>query len=156
MNDHTEKKNVRSQMQQRREAAVRALLARVDGQLSRDLVEELKRELGVSRATAYRIIKTFRKCGAATAPMTRPVGRPKGARVLDPRRESLIRETIETFYLQPTRPKFSQLTQEIGRRCQEERLPTPNWRTIRTRVHDVEVRARGGQQARDVRARETT
>jgi putative transposase len=142
MNDPVEKNNVRLQMQRRREAAVRALLARAGGQLSRDLVEELERELGVSRATAYRIIKTFRKCGAATAPMTRPVGRPKGARVLDPRREQLIREAIETFYLQPTRPKFSHLAQEIGRRCQDERLPAPNWRTIRARVRDLEVRAR--------------
>jgi len=142
MNDHTEKKNVRLQLQQRRETAVRALLASVDGQLSRGLVEELKRQLGVSRATVYRIIKTFRKCGAATAPTTRPVGRPKGARVLDPRRESLIREAIETFYLRPTRPTFNELAQEIGRRCQDERLPAPNWRTIRARVRDVEVRAR--------------
>jgi len=129
--------NARSQVQQRREEAVRALLGRVDGRLSQEVIEELKKDLGVSRATAYRMIKTFRSCGAVIAPSTRPVGRPKGARVLDPKREFLIHESIRTFYLRPLRPKFSELVQEIGRRCREERLPPPNWRTIKARLHDV-------------------
>ncbi len=135
-------KNIRSQLQQRREEAVRALLSRVDGRLSQTAIEELKRDLGVSRATAYRMIKTFRSCGAVTSPLTRPVGRPKGARVLDPMREALIQDAIETFYLQPTRPKFSELAQEIARRCAEKRLPPPNWRTIRARVQDIDVDTR--------------
>ncbi len=133
--------NSRSDIQQRREAAVRALLGRVDGKLSQDVIEELKKDLGVSRATAYRMIKTFRSCGAVTSPSTRPVGRPKGARVLDPRREALIHEAIHSFYLRPFRPKFSELMQEIGRRCREERLPAPNWRTVKARLHDVLMRA---------------
>jgi DtxR family manganese transport transcriptional regulator len=141
MSDDKEKQ-LRSQTQQRREAAVRAVLARVDGKLSQGLIEELKKDLGVSRATAYRMIKTFRSCGAVTSPLTRPVGRPKGARVLDPKRETLIREAIDTFYLQPRRPKFSELVQEIARRCQEKRLPPPNWRTVRARVQDVDVETR--------------
>jgi len=72
-----------------------------------------------------------------TAPSTRPVGRPKGARVLDAQRESLIAEAIRTFYLRPLRPKFSELVQEIARRCREEKLPAPNWRTVKARLHDV-------------------
>jgi len=129
--------NSRAQIQQRREEAVRALLGRVEGKLSQEMIEELKKDLGVSRATAYRMIKTFRSCGAVIAPSTRPVGRPKGARVLDPRREQLIDDAIRTFYLRPLRPKFSELVQEIGRRCRDERLPTPNWRTIKARLADV-------------------
>lgn len=127
----------RAQIQHRREEAVRALLGRVQGKLSQEIIEELKKDLGVSRATAYRMIKTFRSCGAVIAPSTRPVGRPKGARVLDPRRELLISEAIRTFYLRPLRPKFSELVQEIGRRCREERLPAPNWRTIKARLADA-------------------
>lgn len=129
--------NPRVQLQQRREAAVRSLLGRNEGKLSQDAIEELKKDLGVSRATAYRMIKTFRTCGAVIAPSTRPVGRPKGARVLDPKREFLIHDAIRSFYLRPLRPKFSELVQEIGRRCREERLPPPNWRTIKSRLHDV-------------------
>lgn len=135
--------NARKQIQQRREAAVRALLGRVDGKLSQDIIEELKKDLGVSRATAYRMIKTFRSCGAVVAPATRPVGRPKGARVLDPKREFLIHDAIRNFYLRPLRPKFSELVQEIGRRCREERLPPPNWRTIKSRVDDILAQSNG-------------
>jgi len=129
--------NSRAQVQQKREAAVRALLGRVEGKLSQEVIEELKKDLGVSRATAYRMIKTFRSCGAVTAPSTRPVGRPKGARVLDAQREFLISEAIRSFYLRPLRPKFSELVQEIARRCREEKLPPPNWRTVKARLHDV-------------------
>jgi len=129
--------NPRSQIQLRREAAVRALLGRTDGKLSQEIIEDLKKDLGVSRATAYRMIKTFRSCGMVVAPTTRPVGRPKGARVLDPKREFLIHDAIRNFYLRPLRPKFSELVQEIGRRCRAERLPPPNWRTIKSRVQDI-------------------
>ncbi len=129
--------NPRTQIQLRREAAVRALLGRADGKLSQEIIEDLKKDLGVSRATAYRMIKTFRSCGMVVAPTTRPVGRPKGARVLDPKREFLIHDAIRNFYLRPLRPKFSELVQEIGRRCRAERLPPPNWRTIKSRVQDI-------------------
>jgi len=129
--------NPRTQIQLRREAAVRALLGRTDGKLSQEIIEDLKKDLGVSRATAYRMIKTFRSCGMVVAPTTRPVGRPKGARVLDPKREFVIHDAIRNFYLRPLRPKFSELVQEIGRRCRAERLPPPNWRTIKSRVQDI-------------------
>ena len=139
--------NQRLRLRQRREDALRSLLSRVDGKLSQNIIEELKKDLGVSRATAYRMMKTFRTCGAVVAPSSRPVGRPKGARVLDPRRERLIQDAITSFYLQATRPKFSELVHEIGKRCRAEQLPPPNWRTIRARVRDGE--APGGLQHYD-------
>lgn len=124
----------------RREDALRELLAATVGKPSTTIVEELKKDLGVSRATAYRMMKTFRKCGAVTSPSTRPVGRPKGARGLDPRRERLIHEAIKSFHSKSIRPRFSVLVQDINRRCNEELLPPPNWRTIRARLRDFEDR----------------
>jgi DtxR family transcriptional regulator, manganese transport regulator len=134
----------RPEKDKRREEVIRALLDHEGVRLSQSIIDGLKRDLGVSRATAYRIIKTYRTCGAVTAPTTRPVGRPKGARVLDGRREAIIRETIETFYLQPSRPKFSELVREIGGRCEKEKLPAPNWRTVKARLNDIDyvIRAR--------------
>lgn len=132
----------RPEVDRQREDVIRALLSRQGERLSQDVIQNLTRDLGVSRATAYRMIKRFRTCGAITAPSARPVGRPKGARVLDAAREALIRDAIENFYLQPARPKFSQLVREIGKRCMKERLPTPNWRTIKSRVHDIDVETR--------------
>jgi len=104
---------------------------------------ELERVPGVSRATAYRMMKTFRTCGAITAPWTRPVGRPKGARCLDPRREQLIQEAIKAHYSHALRPRFRALVQDIHQRCSEELLAPPNWRTIRKRLRDFEGRGRG-------------
>lgn len=124
----------------RREDVIRETLAREGERLSQNVIHNLTRDLGVSRATAYRMIKRFRTCGAVTSPSARPVGRPKGARVLDAARERLIRDAIENFYLQPNRPKFSELVREIAQRCMKERLPAPNWRTIRARVQDIDAR----------------
>ncbi len=126
--------NSRKTIEKQREVVVRAALGRVEGKLSQAVIEELKKDLGVSRATAYRMVRTFRSCGAIVAPHTRPVGRPKGARVLDPRRESLIAEAIDTYTATQPTPKFSELVQAVGQRCREERLPPPNWRTVRSRL----------------------
>lgn len=142
MIERDEKRSKRPEEGRRREEVIRELLMREGERLSQDVIKDLTRDLGVSRATAYRMIKTFRTCGAVTAPMTRPVGRPKGARVLDATRELLIRDAIENFYLQPSRPKFSQLVREISKRCLKERLPAPNWRTIKARVHDIDIQTR--------------
>jgi putative transposase len=140
--ERDERKARRPEENRRREEAIRDLLTREGERLSQDAIRDLTRDLGVSRATAYRMIKTFRSCGAVTSPLTRPVGRPKGARVLDATRELLIRDAIDSFYLQPTRPKFSQLVREISKRCQKERLPAPNWRTIKARVQDIDLQTR--------------
>jgi putative transposase len=125
----------------RREDSLRQLLTETMDKPSREIVEELKKDLGVSRATAYRMMKTFRTCGAVTAPWTRPVGRPKGARCLDPRREQLIQEAIKGYYSHALRPRFRALVEDVQRRCNEELLP--NWRTIRKRLRDFEGRNRG-------------
>lgn len=141
LREKDEKKSKRLEEHHRREDLVRELLTRKGQRLSQDAINDLTRDLGVSRATAYRMIKTFRSCGAI-AGTTRPMGRPKGARMLDAARECLIRDTIENFYLRPSRPKFSQLVREISKRCVKERLPAPNWRTIKARVQDIDVQTR--------------
>jgi len=150
-------KEPRSRLHERREAALQALLSRQEllteasGKITTTtpIVEELKQNLGVSRATAYRMIKSFRSCGAIIGPSTRPVGRPKGLRVLDPRREFHIRDAINSFYLNARRPKFSELVDEIGRRCRAEGLPAPNWRTVKMRVQDVDAETRGARRRAD-------
>jgi hypothetical protein len=135
-NDRT---NVRAEEIRRREDAIRDIVMRAGERLSREDIKHVTGKLCVSRATAYRMIRTFRSCGAVTDPETRPVGRPKGARVLDPMREYLIRETVLNFYFRPSRPKFSELVQEIKTRCEKQGLRAPNWRTVKTRVQDIEA-----------------
>ena len=81
--DRRERRSRRPDENRHREDVIREVLTREGERLSQEVIRKLTSDLGVSRATAYRMIKTFRSCGAVTAPMTRPVGRPKGARVLE-------------------------------------------------------------------------
>ncbi len=70
-------------------------------------------ELGLSRATTYRMIRLFRAAGTVTSLMDRTRGRRHGFRVLDTAREEIIRQTITSFYLKPTRPPFSRLCRQV-------------------------------------------
>ncbi|WP_246744789.1 MULTISPECIES: helix-turn-helix domain-containing protein [Methylocystis] len=131
-------------LQRRREDALRCLLAHVNRAPTRTIVDELKKDLGVSRATAYRMMKSFRTCGAIAPSSARSVGRPKGTKGLDPKRERIIETALAAFVAEPERPRFSTLVQEIARQCKEEALPVPNWRTIRARLRELENQQAGG------------
>ena len=127
----------------RREEAIRDLLSRnPDGLKGRD-VTDLAWELGLSRATAYRMIRLFRAGGTVTSLMDRTRGRREGFRTLDKEREEIIRQAIAGFYLKPTRPPFSKLCRQILVSCEKAGLQPPNWRTIKARVEDVDLQTRG-------------
>ena len=127
----------------RREEAIRDLLSgNPDGLKGRD-VADLAWELGLSRATAYRMIRLFRAGGSVTSLMDRTRGRREGFRTLDKEREEIIRQAIAGFYLKPTRPPFSKLCRQILVSCEKAGLQPPNWRTIKARVEDVYLQTRG-------------
>ena len=115
----------------RREEAVRNLLNRnPDGMKRRD-VTDLAWELGLSRATTYRMIRLFRAGGTVTSLMDRTRGRRDGFRTLDKDREEIIRQTIASSLSKPTRPPFSKLCRQVQVSCAKAGLETPNWRTIK-------------------------
>ena len=124
----------------RREDAIRSLLNGRTSTVAAKEVEEVAVELGLSRATLYRMIGRYRDGGTVSSLLPRSVGRPKKSRSLAPEREALIAETIRQFYLKPEKPKFSRLVQEVRLRCLELGLAPPNWRTIKSRVEDLDVR----------------
>ncbi len=107
MNDNQMDVTPRNAQARARTDAIREIVLRAGKRLSQDHIDEVKGKLGVSRSTAYRMIKTFRACGAVIDPNARPIGRPKGARMLDATREYLIRDTIETYYLSPLAPTYT-------------------------------------------------
>jgi len=124
----------------RREDAIRALLNRRTSSLAAKEVEETAVELGLSRATLYRMIRLYRDGGTVSSLLPRSVGRPKKSRSLAPECEALIAGTIRRFYLKPEKPKFSRLVQEVRLRCLEAGFAPANWRTIKSRVEDLDVR----------------
>src|SRR5215472_14220583 len=126
----------------RREDVVRKFVLGRDGNRKSATIKELAQELGLSRATAYRMIAMFQAGGTVTSLMGKAPGRRRGHRALDPKREALIQETIKVFYLKPTRPSVARLVHEIRTRCLALGLPPPNWRTVKARITDLDTRAK--------------
>ena len=126
----------------RREDTIRDLLQRHPQGLTVAMVDEAAGQLGVSRASLYRLIRLFRAASTVTALMPRTAGRPQGLRLLDAEREAMIRQALKDVYLKPTRPPFARLVHEVQTRCLERNLSPPNWRTIKQRVLEIDVRTR--------------
>lgn len=99
-------------------------------------------ELEISQATAYRLIKLFRAGGSVMSLVDRKPGRPEGHRVLDERREEIIRTTISRYYLTRNRPSFSQLVRDVQTNCICAGLRPPHRRTIKARLEDIDLQKR--------------
>lgn len=99
-------------------------------------------ELEISQATAYRLIKLFRAGGTVMSLVERKPGRPEGHRVLDDRREEIIRTTISRYYLTRNRPSFSQLVRDVQTNCISSGLRPPHRRTIKARLEDIDLQKR--------------
>ena len=141
MNDEGARKEQEWEEACRREDAIRALIGQRSSALSVKEVEETAHELGISRATLYRMIRLYRDTGTVSSLLPRAVGRPKKSRSLSPEREALIVHTIRQFYLKREKPKFSQLVREVQLSCVEAGFAPANWRTIKSRVEDLDARS---------------
>ena len=126
----------------RREEAIRTLLLRHPDRLKRQAVEDVAWELGLSRATLYRLIARYRAARTVEALIEKPLGRPKGSLREDPVRDTLIRQFLEREYLQPTRPSLRRVVAHIAAACRQQGLPVPTWRTIKARLLRIDERAR--------------
>ena len=81
----------------RRANAIRGFLKRRSGRATTTDVTELAADVGVSQATAYRLLKLFRAGGTALSLADRKRGRPEGHRTLDERREEIIRAKMSAL-----------------------------------------------------------
>ena len=101
----------------RRADAIRGFLRRHPGRTAAADVAVLADELGLSQATGYRLIMLFRGGGTVLSLVDRKRGRPEGHRVLDDKREEIVRTTINAFYLKRNRPAVSQLVRDVQTNC---------------------------------------
>lgn len=126
----------------RRADAIREFLSRNPHGSTIEEILELATAIGVSQATTYRLVKLFREGGTVSSLVDRKCGRRKDHRTLDKEREEMIRTTIARFYLKPTRPPFSRLVREVETNCFAAGLRAPNWRTIKDRLENIDLRQR--------------
>ncbi len=139
----------------RREEVVRELLKRHKGErLKISDVEDVAWELGISRATLYRLIAVYRRTPTVKALEPKQRGRRKGTLVLDKARHKLIRQTIREVYLKPTRPTLTHLVEQVHLRFAQHGWPLPDRRTIKARVEEItaKVRARKRRDDRAIKA----
>jgi putative transposase len=122
----------------RREAAIRDLINRYPKRLTVTAVDEVAWELGVSRATLYRLIECYRANRTVEGLCGPGRGRREGSRFLNPAEETLIREIIEKEYLKPTRPPFRRVLEDIGLACRQRGWPAPTWRTVKSRLRLID------------------
>ena len=118
----------------RREAAIRDLLKRYPKRLKGRAVDDVAWELGISRATRYRLIARYRMTRTVEGLRGPGRGRRAGARFLSPAKDALIRELIEREYLKPTRPPVRRVHEEIRLACRRHGWSAPTWRTIKARL----------------------
>jgi len=126
----------------RREAAIRDLIKRYPKRLMVAAVDDVAWELGVSRATLYRLIERYRANRTVEGLFGPGRGRREGSQFLNPAEETLIREIIEREYLKPTRPPFRRVLEDIGLACRQRGWPAPTWRTIKSRLQLIDQRVR--------------
>jgi len=126
----------------RRADAIREFVRRRPDRSTLDEILELATVLGVSQATAYRLVRLFRKGGTVSALVDRKRGRRKDHHTLDKERDEIIRATISRFYLKPTRPPFSRLVREVQTKCLAAGFKAPNWRTIKNRLESIDLQRR--------------
>ena len=122
--------------------AIRRFLKENPGRKTSADIARLARELDLSRASVFRLIKLFREGGTVMSLVERKRGRPVGHRTLDAAREEIIHAAINGHYLKRTRPSISQLVRDVQTDCLSAGLKPPHRRTIVARLEDVDLRKR--------------
>ena len=118
----------------RRRRAIQDLLGRHRGGLTTGDVLDVARDLGVSRATLYRLIRLYRDFGSVDVLLPKRIGRRRGTRVLSSELETIIRTTIQQACRGRHRPTLTDLVAQVHARCLERDLPLPHRRTVRARL----------------------
>lgn len=140
----------------RRADAIRKVLGSDAAQTSAVDIADLANELGLSRASVFRLIKLFRESGTVMSLVDRKRGRPTGHRALDARREEIIQQAIRKYYLKPTRPPVSQLVRDIQTDFTIAGLKPPHRRTVEKRLDDLDLRKRAQRRGEQKIVKATT
>ena len=90
-----------------REAVIRPLTEQPE--VTEELVVTASAELGISRSMVYRLVVKFRKRPQVSSLLPGKRGRKASARALSVAAEAVVRDAITDVYLQPEKPRLSDL-----------------------------------------------
>jgi len=113
------------------EAEFRArVLAELPEQLSESDVEWAMRQLGVSRATVYRLARQFREDARTSALLPNTSGRKPGMLPLDPAVEAIVVHHFKGFYATRRKPTKTRFWREVATDCKAKGLAPPSIRRL--------------------------
>jgi putative transposase len=121
-----------------REAIIRPLATM--RKLSVTLIEDATRELQLSRTVFYDLLRRYKQRPQTSSLLPLKRGRECKATFLDKPREELLNSCIQDFYLRMERPSLAALVHEVRLQSSLQRLQPPNYRTIRARVGELDLK----------------
>ena len=93
---------------------------------------------GISRALVYRLASRYRLRAQTSSLLPFRRGRAPRSRLLDPEVEALICTVVERIYLQPERPRISDLLRAVETECQQRGLKAPAFHTHQARLQELD------------------
>lgn len=106
------------------------VLAQLPEQLSPGNVAWAMRQLGVSRATLFRLMKQFREDGRTSALLPNARGPRPGMQPLDPAVEAIVSRLFRDFYATRRKPTKTRLWCEVATDCRAQGLVPPSIRRL--------------------------
>lgn len=109
---------------------------------SSEVIDDIIRQSGASRATLFRWLRTYRNTGLLSSllPAKRNGGRGRGR--LPQEVEAIIHDRIQNFYLTDQQPSIAETAKEIRRLCSNCGLAMPHLLTVRKRIEWISKRER--------------
>jgi putative transposase len=106
------------------------VLAQLPEQLSPGNVEWAMGQLGVSRATLFRLIKQFREDGRTSALLPNARGPKPGMQPLDQAVEAIVSRLFRDFFATRRKPTRTRFWREVAVDCRAQRLVPPSIRRL--------------------------
>ena len=105
---------------------------------TRKMIDEIAKENNIHSATIYRWIQLYETTGTTSSLAPKYRGRGgKGKPRTDENTEAIIKDTIETLYLNKQRYSMRKVYLEIKIKCTRANLPVPHENTIRNRIKNL-------------------
>ena len=124
------------ELARRREATLRPLAE--SPTVSPFDVQNAAHELCLGRTQIYELIARYRKRPHTSTLLRGKRGRRTRSRFLKPAIEEIVNDVVKKFFPTRERPRVSDLLQFINVACDEQGLPTPNYRTVRRRLRTLD------------------
>ncbi|MBG21718.1 MAG: plasmid replication initiator-like protein [Rhizobiales bacterium] len=106
------------------------VLAELPEQLTQGDVDWAVRQLGVSRATLFRLARQFREDTRTSALMPNTSGPKRGMKPMDPDVEAIVSHHFREFYATRRKPTKTRFWREVAADCQAKGLTPPSIRRL--------------------------